>query len=35
VTEDAQAVELLPSPVYLVEHLASNAKITYPADLAD
>jgi 2-C-methyl-D-erythritol 4-phosphate cytidylyltransferase len=34
VTDDAQAVELLPSPVYLVEHLAGNAKITYPADLA-
>jgi 2-C-methyl-D-erythritol 4-phosphate cytidylyltransferase len=35
VTDDAQAVERLPSPVYLVEHLAGNAKITYPADLAD
>jgi 2-C-methyl-D-erythritol 4-phosphate cytidylyltransferase len=33
VTDDAQAVELLPAPVYLVPHQANNAKITYPADL--
>ena len=33
VTDDAQAVELLGEPVFLVEHRGRNPKVTYPADL--
>lgn len=33
VTDDAQAVELLDEPVFLVEHQGRNPKVTYPADL--
>ena len=33
VTDDAQAVELLGQPTYLVCHASVNRKITYPADL--
>lgn len=33
VTDDAQAVELLGKPVFLVEHAEDNRKITFAADL--
>ena len=34
VTDDAQAVELLGKPVFLVEHARMNPKITFPDDVA-